>query len=224
MKRKVLLFMAAITIAGMLAGCSNTKDDNTNQNNNTENNTGNNTESSSESKDQNNVQSTGPNVSNDTEQNGEAGLGYKMGLGVISRMKRVVNAGTTDGSAEVDTVIAAVTVDEDDRIVGCTLDMIQHVIPVSATGEISTPAQTEFLTKKEIGDDYGMKKASEIGKEWYEQAQAFEQYAIGKTTEEINGIDTDDHGYIQNDGLSSSVSISITDFQAAITKAVENAY
>lgn len=220
MKRKALLFMAAITIVTMFAGCSNTKEDNTEQNSNT----GNHTESSAESKDQNNVQNSGANGNNNTEQNDEAGLGYKMGLWVISRMKRATNAGETDGSAEVDTVIAAVTVDDNDRIVGCTLDMIQHVIPVSGTGEISTPAQTEYLTKKEIGDDYGMKKASEIGKEWYEQAQAFEQYAIGKTTAEINGIDTDDHGYIQDEELNSSVSISITDFQAAITKAVENAY
>ena len=68
-----------------------------------------------------------------------------------------------------------------------------------------------------------MKEASPIGKEWNEQIASFEQYVIGKTVEEVNGIKTDNQGYAEENDLTSSVTISISDFQAAITKAVENA-
>ncbi|WZU01696.1 hypothetical protein MGH68_00690 [Erysipelothrix sp. D19-032] len=36
-------------------------------------------------------------------------------------------------------------------------------------------------TKGQKKDEYGMKIASSIGKEWYEQVAAFNEYVIGKT-------------------------------------------
>jgi len=219
MKKQLMLFTAVLTAAGILAGCAGTSQKDKNQNE-----AGNQTENAADRGEAETGNGTGNTENQDGMQNDEAGLGYKMGLGVVSRMKRATNAGSTDGSAEIDTVIAAVSLDSEERIVGCTIDMIQHVIPVSNTGAIATPAQTEFSTKKELGDSYGMKAASDIGKEWYEQAQAFEQYAVGKTVDEINGIETDEGGYVQEDTLKASVSISISDFQAAVSKAVQNAY
>jgi hypothetical protein len=40
-------------------------------------------------------------------------------------------------------------------------------------------------TKRGKGDAYGMKAASSIKKEWYEQADAFDSYAVGKTAAEL---------------------------------------
>ena len=45
------------------------------------------------------------------------------------------------------------------------------------------PAKENF--KKALGADYGMVKASPIGKEWFEQIAALEQWMIGKTLEEV---------------------------------------
>lgn len=55
--------------------------------------------------------------------------------------------------------------------------------------------QDSNATKKSLGDSYGMKSASGIGAEWYQQAEAFEQYVIDNqgvgnlTTEESGKTD-----------------------------------
>ena len=40
-------------------------------------------------------------------------------------------------------------------------------------------------TKGEKKDEYGMKKVSSIGKEWFEQNQAYDEWTVGKTAKEI---------------------------------------
>jgi hypothetical protein len=47
--------------------------------------------------------------------------------------------------------------------------------------------EAEILTKNEKGFDYGMVayNASAIGKEWFEQAAAVADYAVGKTADEL---------------------------------------
>ena len=42
--------------------------------------------------------------------------------------------------------------------------------------------------KKALKDDYGMKAASAIKKEWYEQMEAFEKWAIGKSVDEVKNM------------------------------------
>jgi len=195
MRKQVIFFTALGIVLGLLAGCGS-----------------------------NEVQNeTDQNEQAQSEQTGDAAGKVRMGLGVVSVLERAIHAGETDGNAEISTVIAAVTVDEEGRIINCSLDALEHAIPVSNTGAFAVQSGTEYQTKKELGDDYGMLPASGIGKEWFEQAEAFEQYAVGKTIRELNGIKTDNNGYIQDETLSTSVTISISDFQAAISKAVENA-
>ena len=38
-----------------------------------------------------------------------------------------------------------------------------------------------FMTKRELGYEYGMLQASAIEKEWFEQASAFEAFVRGKS-------------------------------------------
>ncbi len=221
MKKQALLLTAVLT-AAVLSGCSTTdNNENGNQNNHT-------TGTVMENVAPNHVnaqQNTGGNQNTTTGNDGNetAGSSLQMGLGIVSRLKRAQNAGDTDGSAEINTTVAAVTIDLEGRIVDCSIDKVENKLSVSNTGSIGSPANTEYSTTKELGDSYGMRGASTIGKEWYEQVEAFEQYVIGKTIEEVNGIKTDNQGYAQENDLNSSVTISISDFQAAINKAVENA-
>ena len=49
----------------------------------------------------------------------------------------------------------------------------------------TTDLATTFETKKELKEGYNMKPASPIGKEWYEQIAALEEYATGKTAAEF---------------------------------------
>ena len=84
-----------------------------------------------------------------------------------------------------------------------------------------------FKTKMELGDDYNMVKYSEATKEWYEQANNFAAYCVGKTASEVESTQTkvrDDglhDGYIvaADETLFASCSIQITSFVEAIVKA-----
>ena len=85
-------------------------------------------------------------------------------------------------------------------------------------GEITTDLDITPQTKNELGDEYNMKRVSEIGKEWDEQAKAFSEYVTGKTVDEVKGIALTE-GKPAEDDLSASVSITVADFVTVIEKA-----
>lgn len=68
-----------------------------------------------------------------------------------------------------------------------------------------------------------MKKASKIGKEWFEQSEAFSKYVVGKTVEEVKGLAVDAEGYATDADLIASVTVGIGEFQETIEKAQANA-
>ena len=112
--------------------------------------------------------------------------------------------------AQVNTDIVLLALDSDGKTVYAKWDVAQ----------ISEKVQ---LTKSERGTDYGMKGASQIGKEWNEQAAAFEAFCIGKTTAEIAAVETMDYhgGKAPNTGtdLAAGCTITIDGPLAAIAKA-----
>jgi hypothetical protein len=63
-----------------------------------------------------------------------------------------------------------------------------------------------------------MKKASKIGKEWFEQADAFSKYVVGKTVADVKGIAVTD-GKATAADLTASVTVGIGEFQSTIEKA-----
>ena len=115
----------------------------------------------------------------------------KTGMAVVTTADKSVSAGAEDGLAQAYSNIIAVTVDESGVITNCVIDAAQTNINFSKEGKIVTPLDTEFVGKLELGADYGMAKASSIGKEWNEQATAFADYVIGKTVDEVKGIAVD---------------------------------
>ncbi len=153
-----------------------------------------------------------------------AGGAVKTGLGVVSSIAKSADVtAEKEGLAEVNSTVAAVTVDKDGKIVKCEIDVAQTKINFSAEGKITTPLDGEFKTKQELGEAYGMKKASGIKKEWNEQADAFAAYVAGKTLEQVKGIAINAEGVPTGSDLTSSVTVHITDLTAAIEKAVNNA-
>lgn len=152
-----------------------------------------------------------------------AGDSVKTGLAVISSIAKSTDAGEKDGLAEVDSIAAAVTVDKDGKIVKCSIDAAQTKINFSAAGKILTDLKTEFKSKQELKEEYGLKKASAIGKEWNEQADAFAAYVTGKTIDQVKGIAVTEKGTAGDKELSSSVTIHIGDFMNVVQKAVANA-
>ena len=79
---------------------------------------------------------------------------------------------------------------------------------------------SQLKTKTELQGDYNMKGTSPIGKEWYEQAAAFETWAKGKTADEVAKAAGED-GKPTDTDLSSGCTISITQFQAAVADALK---
>lgn len=147
----------------------------------------------------------------------------KTGLGVVTTIDRSADAGEENGVAEGYSMIAAVLVDEDGVIADCVIDAVQTPVEFDATGKIVTPLDTAYATKNELGDDYGMKAASSIQKEWNEQAAFFADYVVGKTIEDVKGIALDAEGVATDEELLAGVTVHISPLIAAIEKAVANA-
>ena len=149
--------------------------------------------------------------------------GLKTGLAVVSSAGSSKEATEEkDGTAQVDSTAVAVLVDDKGVIKNIVIDVVQTKFNFSTTGEITTDLGTTFDSKKELGDAYDMRKASPIGKEWFEQAEALEKYVTGKTLAQVKGIALED-GYPTDEDLTSSVTMNISSIITAIEKAVNNA-
>ncbi|NLH92575.1 MAG: lipoprotein [Atopobium sp.] len=149
----------------------------------------------------------------------------KVGIGSTTSFSTADADGEDDGSIQVNTTYAGVALDGD-VIKYVYFDIAQNKGTFNATGEITSDAAAATLTKKEKGDDYGMKKASAIGKEWYEQAEALEKWAVGKTVNEfVNMAVTDNDGEKLADDadLKTSCTIGVDSFLAAFQVAADNA-
>jgi len=123
-----------------------------------------------------------------------------------------------DGLVQVDTVMAAVTVDSSNKILGVVIDTAQTKINFDANGKITSNLNEEQKTKVELGYDYGMKKAGSA-REWFEQIAELEKWMVGKTVDKITAI----KDASEDEDLKSKVSISISPYQAAVAEAVANA-
>ena len=168
--KKIFASMMAAAMVVSLAGCSN--------GNSSESGSSANSESSS---------------SANSEGGSDNAAAYKLGMGVVTS-----TASSAAGNAQVDATVAAVILDADGKIVSCAIDVAQNKMDVT-DGEVPEDAASmTFKSKKEKLEEYGMKPASAIGKEWYEQAEAFEAYVVGKTADEVAAIpvETTDNGHV----------------------------
>ena len=147
----------------------------------------------------------------------------KTGLAVISSVEKSADAGEKDGLAQTDSVVMAVTVDKDGKIVKAAIDTAQTKINFTTEGKISSDKEAEYKSKQELGTEYGMSKASSLGKDWFEQADALADYFVGKTVEEIKAIPVTEKGVPTDADLTSSVTIKINSYVEAVEKAVANA-
>jgi hypothetical protein len=153
----------------------------------------------------------------------------KVGLGTYGSLKSSKAAtAEAEGTAQVDITSCALAVDANGKIVGVSFDVNQGKVKFNATGAITTDLTSEVKSKKELGDAYGMKSVSGIGKEVYEQINALEAYMIGKTVSDTLAMKTYErdasHPQVPDvDALKSSVTITVGDYLKALDKANKNA-
>ena len=148
----------------------------------------------------------------------------KTGLAVVANAKDSTSASAeADGEAKYDVTIVAVTVDDKGVIHSCIIDSIGTSVKFNAEGAITSDLTTEILTKNELGDSYGMKAYGGAKYEWYEQAAALANYAVGKTVEELKNGAINESGKAADADLASTATIYLGGYVAAIEKAVANA-
>ena len=152
----------------------------------------------------------------------------KYGLGMVTSIGSVADATAEKaGAAQVNTTVCSLVLDAEGKIKSVTWDVQQTKIQFSAEGKpVDLPEQ--LLTKLEKGEAYGMRKASAIGKEWFEQIAAFAEYAVGKTVEELLTMPVYErdasHTQVPDvEDLKASVTVTVGDYLAALEKAAANA-
>ena len=151
----------------------------------------------------------------------------KFGMGIYAAYGDVNSAdGETNGAGEVIATVAAVLVDANGKIVKCELDTADNTVEYTSAG---AAVAGEFATKAELGDNYNMAAYGQDlngdGKvlEWYAQADAFEATCAGKTVDEVKALVGDDGYHAGAELATAGCTIGVTDFIAAVEKAVANA-
>ncbi len=150
-----------------------------------------------------------------------AGETLKFGMGVYSYYSAPKDATEdSDGSVTATSTVAAVLVDADGKVVDIELDTIEYDLAFTNKGAFAVAGT--LMTKAEKGDAYGMKAWGGSAKEWYEQADAFESIAVGKTLEQIKALVAADGDKGSDDVIAAGCTISVSDFIKAIEKAFVN--
>lgn len=129
-------------------------------------------------------------------------------------------SGDNEGRIQGDIIFGAIT-RNGDTVTGCCIDAAQPAVKFSAAGELTSDLNAEVQTKNEMGDAYGMRAASGIGREWNEQIAAFCEYVTGKTAAEITGIAVNEAGKADDADIASFATVSIAEMIELITKTVE---
>ena len=152
---------------------------------------------------------------------------YKTGLGAVVEVAPTNETAEAGASAQITTTIAAVTFDSNDTIVSIDIDAAQQKATFDLDGKLA--GEVDLRTKDEKEFDYNMQAfmPSAVG-EWFEQVDAFEAWATGKTLAEVTGMElgANSVGYTDTpvaEDLKASCTISMTAFLDAIQKAYDNA-
>ncbi|MBQ5312777.1 MAG: hypothetical protein J6K30_01835 [Oscillospiraceae bacterium] len=163
------------------------------------------------------------NTDNNTNPDNIDSAAYRIGIGSYTTTDSSYSSVEGEnGTGVVSTTYATVVFDSNDIIKKVYIDQVESKVYFDAKGQIVTNgADTNIRTKRELGDEYGMKSASPIGKEWYEQINGIESWLVGKNIRNIaSGVM---NGNMYGDGTSSdSVTDGISGAAGNIADGIEN--
>ena len=146
----------------------------------------------------------------------------KTGLAVAAGISITDPTEEEAGKASYDVTFVAVNVDDNGVITACKFDSLGEDVAFDAEGVINA-ADGELRTKHEKGFDYNMVAYGVSTMEWFQQADALAEYAVGKTVEELKNGAVDEAGYAVDADLATSATIKLGGYVAAIEEAVNNA-
>ncbi len=143
----------------------------------------------------------------------------KIGLAIDTDL-----SGSKSGEkADFSVTIVAVAVDQNGVIQDCIIDGIATKAVIGEKGNFADGLVSPVQTKNELGESYGMVAWGGAIAEWNVQAEAFANYVIGKTVEQVKGIAVSEATKPTDADLAASVTIAIGGFQTLIEKAVGSA-
>ena len=143
----------------------------------------------------------------------------KTGLAIVAGV-----TGEDAAKIEYDVSVVAVTVDDAGVITSCIIDSLGTTVEIDAAGMIVTDTSVAPVTKNELGDNYNMKAYAGSKYEWYEQAAALADFAVGKTVEELKSGAIDESGKAPaGSDLATTATIYLGGYVNAIEAAVNNA-
>ena len=136
--------------------------------------------------------------------------------------------GLSYGNYQLDLSTAFAAFDSKGKIVDARIDVVQVKVKANAenTGVELVSAQVDgsVRSKLELGKDYNMLSSSEIGKEVDAQIEAFADWTVGKTVEEVKSLidPTKGHGVAHHADLEGICTITCTAFVEALEVAYAN--
>ena len=141
----------------------------------------------------------------------------KTGLAIVT-----TTAESVDGEAKYDVTVAAVNVDDNGVITACYIDSLGASVAFGADGVITSETGS-VATKNELGDNYNMVTYGGAKYEWYVQAAALAEFAVGKTLEELRAGAVNESGKAADADLATTATIYLGGYVDAIEKAAANA-
>ena len=156
------------------------------------------------------------------------GLGVETHIGSSKDLGKDANGKEILPVGQADTYMSATAFDKDGKVVATIIDNAQVKVAFDAEGKVTSDKEAEGKTKHELKGDYGMTKASAIGKEWFEQMNAFQEWMKGKTVEEITGLKVKEANPTHKNvpdvpELASTVTITVEGYLAVVKEAAEMA-
>lgn len=146
-------------------------------------------------------------------------VGKEIKTGLAMKSGLAFNYGKPTKEISVD---VAGTVVEDGKVVAAAVDAIVYPVAIAEDGTLSTDTSSKYIkngkvvSKKTLGDEYAMRPASPVGKEWFEQAAIIEAAAIGKTATEIATL-------VKNEGDLVGATMTLDSYVAMLVKAAQYA-
>ncbi|MBE6589525.1 MAG: hypothetical protein E7643_05035 [Ruminococcaceae bacterium] len=142
---------------------------------------------------------------------------HTLKLGTVTQQTNKDATEDVAGQSQLETTFFAAAVDADGKVVAATSDCVQIVFGFDAAGATTYDLTKKVLSKREKGENYGMKAYGGSEKEWFEQADAFCAACIGKTASRISALAAED-GYGTADIKSAGCTILVDGFAKAAAK------
>ncbi len=151
--------------------------------------------------------------------------GVKTGLGSVSSATATEASEDKNANVQANVTMCAASFDSNGKILSITFDAVQPKLEITKEGK-APEATGEFKSKKEKKEEYGMKPVSPIGKEWYEQAAALEEWMTGKNVSDVLNMKTkaanESHPSVPDEAdLASTCTMDVGDFRAALQEAYD---